>query len=104
MALKLGRRIISALIADISLSDTMVDKQRYVEKSSYRVSVLKAIGDDVKIPKKIASDSGVLPNHLSNVLRELKEKELVECINPEVRKGRLYRLTEEGSDILDRIE
>lgn len=55
----------------------MVDKQRYVEKSSYRVSVLKAIGDDVKIPKKIASDSGVLPNHLSNVLRELKERNLL---------------------------
>lgn len=82
----------------------MVDKQRYVEKSSYRVNVLKAIGGDVKIPTEIAEDSGVLRNHLSNVLRELREKDLVECVNPEVRKGRLYRLTEEGLDILDEIK
>ena len=65
---------------------------------------VKAIGDDVKIPTQIANDSGVLHNHVSNVLRELKEKELVECLNPESRKGRLYRLSEEGRDILDDIE
>ena len=33
---------------------------------------------------------------LSKVLAELKAHELVECINPEVRKGRLYRLTDKG--------
>lgn len=82
----------------------MIDKQKYVEKSSYRTKVLKAIGDDVKIPKEIASESGILPNHISNVLRELKEKDIVECINPEVRKGRLYRLSSEGLDILNDIE
>ena len=65
---------------------------------------MKAIGEDVKIPTEIAEDSGILRNHISNVLRELKEKELVECINPKSRKGRLYRLTEEGSDILDEIK
>ena len=82
----------------------MVSKLEYVEKSSYRVKVLKAMGDDVKIPTKIAEDSGVLRSHLSNVLRELREKELVECINPNSKKGRLYRLTEEGSEILNEIK
>ena len=82
----------------------MDDKVKYVNKSSYRCNVLKAIGNDVKIPTQIANDSGVLRNHVSNVLRELKEKELVECLNPESRKGRLYRLSEEGRDILDDIE
>lgn len=81
----------------------MDDKQKYVERSSYRVKVLKSIGDDVKIPTEIANESGILRNHLSNVLRELKENELVECINPEVRKGRLYRLTDEGCDVLKDI-
>ncbi len=82
----------------------MVSKLEYVEKSSYRVKVLKAMGDDVKIPTKIAEDSGVLRSHLSNVLRELREKELVECINPNSKKGRLYRLTEEGFEILNEIK
>ena len=65
---------------------------------------MKSIGNDVKMPKEIASDSGILPNHISNVLRQLKEKDVVECINPEVRKGRLYRLSEEGRNILDEID
>ena len=82
----------------------MDDKVKYVNKSSYRRNGLKAIGDYVKIPTQIANDSGVLRNHVSNVLRELKEKELVEWLNPESRKGRLYRLSEEGRDILDDIE
>jgi predicted transcriptional regulator len=82
----------------------MDDKVKYVNNSSYRVKVLKSLGDDVKMPKEIADDSGILPNHISNVLRQLKEKDIVECINPEVRKGRLYRLSEEGKDVLENIK
>ena len=77
---------------------------RYVNKSSYRVRVLKSIGEDAKMPKQIASDSGILPNHISNVLRQLKEKKIVECINPEVRKGRLYRLSDSGLNLLNDLE
>lgn len=77
---------------------------KYVNKSSYRVRVLKSIGEDAKMPKQIASDSGILPNHISNVLRQLKEKEIVECINPEVRKGRLYRLSDNGLNLLNDLE
>lgn len=82
----------------------MEDKVRFVNKSSYRVKVLKSINDDVKMPKEIAQDSGILPNHISNVLRQLKEKDIVECLNPEVRKGRLYRLSETGLKVLDELD
>ena len=82
----------------------MDDKFKYVARSTYRVNVLKSLKTDVKMPKQIANDSGILTNHISNVLRQLKEKDIVECINPEVRKGRLYRLSDEGLDILNRLE
>lgn len=82
----------------------MDDKVKYVNRSSYRVKVIRSLEKDVMVPTEIAKDSGILPNHISNVLRQLKEKELVECINPEVRKGRLYRLSDEGLDILDKLE
>ena len=52
----------------------------YVNKSTYRVRTLKAIGRNVRIPKEIARDSGILQNHVSNVLRQLKDKGLVECL------------------------
>lgn len=52
------------------------------------------------MPSQIAKDTGIVQNHISNTLRQLKEHDLVECINPEVRKGRLYRLTDKGDEIV----
>lgn len=80
--------------------DTLV---KYVVKSTYRVRVLKAIGGDVKMPFQIADDSNVLNNHISKTLRQLREHGLVELINPEMARGRLYRLTNEGKQILKEI-
>lgn len=80
------------------------DVIKYVNRSKYRSRTLKAIGDGIKMPKEIAEDSGILQNHISNVLRQLKEKDLVECLNPNARKGRLYRLSDDGLDILDKLE
>ena len=80
------------------------DLVKYINKSSYRSRALKAIGEDVKIPKEIARDSGILQSHISNVLRDLKEKNVVECLNPNMRKGRLYRLSDDGLDVLKELE
>ena len=82
----------------------MEDKIKYVNKSTYRIKVLKSLRTDAKMPKEISADCDILPNHISNVLRQLKEKDIVECINPEVRKGRLYRLSEDGLNILNELE
>jgi predicted transcriptional regulator len=75
----------------------------YVMKSSYRTRVLQAIGDEVMMPHQIARKSNVLNNHISKTLRQLREHDLVELINPEVSRGRLYRLTDEGKIILNEI-
>ena len=72
----------------------------YVKRSQYRSKILKSLSDDVKMPSQISKDTGIVQNHISNSLRQLKEHELIECINPEVRKGRLYRLTDEGEEII----
>ena len=71
---------------------------QYVKKSSYRVRVIQAIGHDVKFPFEIAQDSNILNNHVSKTLRQLCEHNLVELINPEMSRGRLYRLTNDGKN------
>ena len=76
----------------------------YIKKSEYRRKVLKTLANDTKIPSQIAKDTGIVQNHISNTLRQLKEHDLVECINPEVRKGRLYRLTDEGEKIVKNLK
>ena len=85
-------------------NDELLKLTSYVQISKYREKTLKSIGDDVKIPTNIARDSGIRTNHISKVLSELKSKEIVECINEEARKGRLYRLTDTGKEVLDTIK
>lgn len=73
----------------------------FINRSSYRVNVLKDLSDgDVKMPRDIAIDCNILPNHISNVLTQLRKLGLLECINPEYKKGRLYRLSDDGKTIL----
>ena len=87
----------------MELSDEMLKEISYVKISTYRKKVMKSLEDEVKIPSQISKDSDIKQNHISNVLRQLKEHDLVECINPEVRKGRLYRLTNKGENIINKI-
>jgi len=82
----------------------MLTEISYVKISSYRKRVMKSLEDDVKMPSEIAKDAEIRQNHISKVLSELKARDLVECINPEVRKGRLYRHTDKGVDVVKNLE
>lgn len=83
--------------------DELLKLTSYVEISKYREKTLKSIGNNVKIPTNIAKDCSIRTNHISKILSELKSKEIVECINEEARKGRLYRLTDTGKEVLESI-
>ena len=88
----------------MELSDGMLTEISYVNISKYRAKVMKTLDGEVKIPTAIARDSGIRTNHVSKVLSELKAHELIECINPEARKGRLYRLTDRGDDLVKNLK
>ena len=86
------------------MDDQTLKVYGYVISSRYRTNVLKALEDEVLMPKEIAEKSGVKINHISKVLNELKSAGVAECINEEVRKGRLYRLTAMGEEIVDNLD
>ena len=71
--------------------------------SEYRTNIIKCIGNGIKIPSVIAEDVGLRTNHVSNVLKELKKENIVVCLNEDARKGRLYKNTEIGIEILKYI-
>ena len=72
--------------------------------SLYRVKAMKALDGEVKIPTQIADDADIRINHVSKILSELKAKEMIECINEDQKKGRLYHLTSIGDEIVDKLE
>ena len=63
-----------------------------------------SLGNYSKFPSTIARKTHFSQNQVSSILKGLIEKEIAEVINPEVRKGRTYRLTEYGLDILDKLQ
>ena len=75
----------------------------FVISSGYRSKIMKSLDGETKIPTQIARETKIYSNHISSVLKQLREHELVECINPEVRKGRLYRLTDKGEEIVKEL-
>ena len=81
------------------IDDETLKIMGYVISSTYRTEVMKSLIDGPKFPSKIAADSGIKQNQISNVLSPLKEKKLIRLINSEAKKGRIYELTDVGLDI-----
>lgn len=82
-----------------------MDKEMYellgfVKVSRHRTNTLKSIGTELKIPSQIAKELNVKTSQVSSALMDLKNKNLVICVNEEVRKGRLYKCTPLGLKIL----
>lgn len=75
----------------------------YVKISPYRTNTLKSLGDDLKMPSEIAKETNVKTSQVSTALSDLKRKDLVICVNEEVRKGRLYKCTDLGKEIIKRL-
>ena len=75
----------------------------YVTVSFYRTETLKSITNDLKMPSQIAKEINVNTSQVSSALSDLKKKNLVICVNEEVRKGRLYKCTDLGKELVKRL-
>lgn len=76
----------------------------YIKISPYRTNTLKSIGDDLKMPSEIARDIGISTSKVSSALSDLKNQNLVICVNEEVRKGRLYKCTDLRLKLIDLLD
>ena len=71
----------------------------FVLASDYRTKIMLMLSQHMATPKQIATGTNLRIGHVSNVLRSLVDKELIECVNPEAKRGRIYRLTSNGKEI-----
>ena len=89
----------------IDLDEEILKVYAYVVISSYRAKTVKALDEAAfDTPASIAKNAGIRLNFISNVLNELKEAGVAECLNEDARKGRLYRLTDLGKEVAKYIE
>ena len=72
----------------------------YIKVSAIRMKILKSLKDSFMMPSEIARMTGYRTTQISNSLRDLKERKLVQCLNEDAKKGRIYQNTELGLMIL----
>lgn len=78
------------------------DAASYVMASRYRQETLEQLGKRPGMPSHIASDTSLNVSHVSRALNELREKGIVELkVDENVRKGRIYGITDKGENVLD---
>ena len=71
----------------------------FVISSSYRIRILKSLSTP-KTPSKLSSELDINKTHISRALSELEERNMIECLTPSSRKGKIYKISILGKEIL----
>ncbi len=79
------------------------DRLGFVIASRVRLQILVELKTGNMIPSQIARESGLTIYRVSAALRELADRDLVECLNPTAARARIYRLTLAGRAVLQNL-
>ena len=74
-------------MVDEMISDEMWELMGFIKISAIRLKTLKALDTKHLMPTEIAKITEHRPTEISNALRQLKSRNLVECKNENAKKG-----------------
>ncbi len=84
--------------------EVILEKIAYVLASDHRKNIILYLDNEMHTPKQIGDEINVRTNHISNLLAQLRKKDLVYCATPNIHKGKLYTLTDDGKSVLNYIK
>ena len=76
----------------------------FVASSKRRLEILRILNKKSKSQPEVMKLTGMYKAHTSRTLKELSEKKLIECLNPEDRVFKFYKITSSGNRILKEVE
>jgi predicted transcriptional regulator len=79
-------------------------KYGYVIASEYRKRIVLSLIRGPKTPKQIANETKLYLSHVSHATNELKNKGIITCLTPELKRGKVFALTDEGKEIAENLE
>jgi len=88
---------------DTALTDEELDLYGFVSASTRRESIVTSLMEDPMTPTQLSEQTDIRLNHVSNLLSELADEELVRCVNPDRERGRVYRLTDVGETVGEKV-
>ena len=78
------------------------DEVSYVIASKTRKALLSRL-ETPRTPTFLARDLNINLANVSRALAELEDKNVVVCLTPEQKVGKIYSLTRKGKDILSKM-
>jgi len=78
------------------------DKYGFVLAGELRQKVIKLL-DEPKTPTQLKNLIKTQDSAIARCLRDLKKEKIIKCLNPHVKKGRLFVLTKYGKEIIKKI-
>ena len=82
----------------------MLYKLAFVKASTHRTNIVNSLHRCNKTPKQLSIELSIHPNTASSTLRQLRNRDIVEVINPDAKKGRIYKLTDIGIEIAKELK
>lgn len=70
-----------------------------VKASKYRQQIVVMLHNTIFTPAEIQQKLDIRINHVSLYLKELKDANIVVCLNEDTKKGRLYTLSHLGNEL-----
>jgi len=71
-----------------------------LKASPSRLKILELLADRSMTPKEIAQQSKLHLSQVSRGLKEMEKRNMVECVTPHLKRGRIYAATEKGREAL----
>lgn len=75
----------------------------FVVSGSFRKKVFLELKNK-KTPSQIAQNLKASTTQVSRALKQLKKRNLVECLTPEAKKGKLFSLTNKGKELFSEMD
>ena len=81
---------------------TLYDDVSFIIRAKNRKAVFKSLMEP-KTPSQLSKELGINLGFVSNILIELQERKLVECLSPNEKRHRFYKVTKKGKNLLKKI-
>lgn len=86
-----------------SFNMTKWDLVSFVKASEIRLNIMQSLYEKVHTPTELKQKFGAPISRISNVLKELSNKGLVENLTPERRKSKIFSITKKGKEVITEI-
>lgn len=81
------------------------DDVSFILRSSLSRKILETLKERSPLtPFQMSKETNIARSNISTKLVELRKRKLVECVNPQSRKWRFYKITDKGNGVLTRAK